>query len=458
MGKIVKYCSSCDEGFAEKFGFCPTCGAALQAFEMNPLAPPVTEQIIAPVEVPVEVAPVEAAAPLFAAPAPLITEVIPEPVVAAPVSEPEIVVPVPEPVFTAPATEPMIAAIPEPVVMTPPLPAKAEVWPPIAKTPLFTSRTAKDADRIPKSLEEEHNRYQRDGGFYVTVIEEKNVKTRNGLLLGTLGLMMFSLMSGMVYSIFSKDLDIGAINDEIFNAYMLDVDPMKIDEVKEKKNKDDGGGGGGGGKEEKDPASQGDLADQSKTPTRPPDVNTMKSDTPMLQTPTTEGTMKFPKIYGKWGDPNGAPGLSNGPGTGGGLGSGRGTGQGGGSGTGAGNGDGSGFGNGNGNGNGDGTGDGDSGAPPPRAVGVTAGMKIISKPKPSYTDAARQNQVQGTVILRVTFLANGSIGSISPVKGLPNGLTEQAIAAARSIRFEPAKNNGVAQTLTKQVEYTFSIY
>ena len=38
MGKIVKYCSSCDEGFAEKFGFCPDCGKQLEAFEMNPLA------------------------------------------------------------------------------------------------------------------------------------------------------------------------------------------------------------------------------------------------------------------------------------------------------------------------------------------------------------------------------------------------------------------------------------
>ncbi|MBK9767041.1 MAG: hypothetical protein IPP63_08455 [Chloracidobacterium sp.] len=36
MGKIVKYCNSCDENFAEKFGFCPNCGAALQAFEMSP--------------------------------------------------------------------------------------------------------------------------------------------------------------------------------------------------------------------------------------------------------------------------------------------------------------------------------------------------------------------------------------------------------------------------------------
>ena len=38
MGKVVKYCNSCEEGFAEKFGFCPNCGSHLQAFEMNPLA------------------------------------------------------------------------------------------------------------------------------------------------------------------------------------------------------------------------------------------------------------------------------------------------------------------------------------------------------------------------------------------------------------------------------------
>ena len=37
MAKIVKFCNSCEESFAEKFGFCPNCGEHLQAFEMNPL-------------------------------------------------------------------------------------------------------------------------------------------------------------------------------------------------------------------------------------------------------------------------------------------------------------------------------------------------------------------------------------------------------------------------------------
>src|ERR1044072_6529122 len=51
MGKILKYCGSCDEGFADKFAFCPNCGATLQAFEMNPVQsepqPPVTREVAA---------------------------------------------------------------------------------------------------------------------------------------------------------------------------------------------------------------------------------------------------------------------------------------------------------------------------------------------------------------------------------------------------------------------------
>jgi len=41
---------------------------------------------------------------------------------------------------------------------------------------------------------------------------------------------------------------------------------------------------------------------------------------------------------------------------------------------------------------------------------------------------------------------------------LPYGLTEQAIAAAKSIRFEPAKKDGVAITKIKQIDYSFTLY
>jgi TonB family protein len=443
MGKIVKFCTKCEESFAERFVFCPTCGGTLQKFEMKPIS-----QAIAEEETPTlkrEIRSVEPIAPAFIEPTPLITK----PLVAA-------------------IPEPILAAVPEPVVEAAPVTkVEARLEPaftapartPKAAPPVYTPAKAINVDRKPVTHASTYNHAADDGGFYVTVIEEKNVGTRNSLLLGTLVFMIFALLTGVVYSIFSKDLDIGAIDSgDMFNAVITELEPMTVEQEEQKKNDKKSGGGGGSGNEEKDPASKGDLADQSKTPTRPPNVNTMKSDTPMLETPTTEGTKTFPKIYGKWGLPDGADGSSNGPGTGGGIGSGRGTGQGNGNGTGAGNGNGSGFGNGDGNGNGNGTGPGDGDGPPPPPKGVSQALKITSKPKPSYTDAARNNQVTGTVILRVTFLASGQIGAISTVKGLPNGLTEQAIAAARSMRFEPAKVNGVGQNVTRQVEFSFSIY
>ena len=89
---------------------------------------------------------------------------------------------------------------------------------------------------------------------------------------------------------------------------------------------------------------------------------------------------------------------------------------------------------------------------------ITNSLRIISKPRANYTDTARQNNIQGTVTLRVTFLASGQIGNISTVSGLPCGLTEQAIAAAAKIKFEPMLVNGNPSTVTKQVQYSFTIY
>lgn len=85
-------------------------------------------------------------------------------------------------------------------------------------------------------------------------------------------------------------------------------------------------------------------------------------------------------------------------------------------------------------------------------------LKIISKPRAYYTDLARQNYVQGTIRLRVVFLADGTVGNITPVNNLPDGLTEQAIIAAKQIKFEPMIKNGRATTVIKKVQYNFAIY
>jgi TonB family protein len=95
---------------------------------------------------------------------------------------------------------------------------------------------------------------------------------------------------------------------------------------------------------------------------------------------------------------------------------------------------------------------------PSDAATITQDVRIISKPLAQYTDSARAANTEGTVVLRVTFLASGKIGTVLPEKELPNGLTQQAIEASRAIKFEPAKSNGHPTTVVKLVEYNFSLY
>jgi TonB family protein len=85
-------------------------------------------------------------------------------------------------------------------------------------------------------------------------------------------------------------------------------------------------------------------------------------------------------------------------------------------------------------------------------------FRIISKPRPAYTDQARRDNVQGRVTLRVVFLASGGIGSVTVVNALKDGLTEQAIAAAKRIVFLPKKVNGIPVSTTTTFEYGFNIY
>lgn len=96
-----------------------------------------------------------------------------------------------------------------------------------------------------------------------------------------------------------------------------------------------------------------------------------------------------------------------------------------------------------------------------RAMPATGGLAELpisykSKPRPQFTEMARKNREQGTVVLKVEFLPNGSIGSITVASGLAHGLTEEAIAAAKRIVFMPARAHGVPVTMVRNVEYRFS--
>jgi protein TonB len=84
--------------------------------------------------------------------------------------------------------------------------------------------------------------------------------------------------------------------------------------------------------------------------------------------------------------------------------------------------------------------------------------RVLSKPEPHYTEEARRNQITGRVILRVVFASSGEVVQIQALDALPFGLTEQAIAAARAIKFEPAMKGGRPVSVYMQLEYNFNLY
>jgi TonB family protein len=226
------------------------------------------------------------------------------------------------------------------------------------------------------------------------------------------------------------------------------------------------GGGGGGGREEAKPASFGKVPQASlevpqvvapdpkpvlpKNPALPV-AATVVAD-PMLVPPDAR-VLPYGDYKSKSTDPSSGPGTGNGIGTG--TGGGIGPGEGGGLGPGRGGNIGGGDFNAGGGGPGGGGGGYDKIF---TGKDVTTKARLISKPEPQYTEDARKNQITGTVVLKCVFSSSGQVTNIRTVSGLPYGLTERAIAAARQIKFVPATKDGHQVSMWMQLEYNFNLY
>ncbi len=79
------------------------------------------------------------------------------------------------------------------------------------------------------------------------------------------------------------------------------------------------------------------------------------------------------------------------------------------------------------------------------------------EPNTRYTREAWDKGITGTVRLRVTFGADGEIKGVEPVLRLPHGLTEEAEKVAWRAKFIPATERGRPVTVTKEVDYVFSL-
>ena len=235
-----------------------------------------------------------------------------------------------------------------------------------------------------------------------------------------------------------------------------------------KPKQDKPGGGGGGGREEQKPASFGKTPQASLTVPQvvAPDPHPPTIKNPVL--PVAATVVADPMLVPPdarnlaYGDPKSkSTDISSGPGTGNGIGTGKGGGIGPGEGGGIGPGRGGNIGGGDYHEGGGGSGGGGGGGDPNRIFSpkeVSSKAHVLSKPEPQYTEDARKNQVTGTVVLRAVFTSGGQVSNIRAVSGLPYGLTERAIAAARQIKFTPATKDGRPVSMYIQLEYNFNLY
>lgn len=87
---------------------------------------------------------------------------------------------------------------------------------------------------------------------------------------------------------------------------------------------------------------------------------------------------------------------------------------------------------------------------------VDTKARILNKPEPGYTETARKKQIIGTVVLHAVFSSEGSVTNITVISGLADGLTEQAIAAAKKIQFSPAIKDGRRVSVWMELQYDFN--
>lgn len=91
----------------------------------------------------------------------------------------------------------------------------------------------------------------------------------------------------------------------------------------------------------------------------------------------------------------------------------------------------------------------DVGVKPPR---------ILYKEKPQYTEEARREKIEGTIVLSVVLNANNRVTNIKVIHGLGHGLDEEAIKAASQVKFIAATRNGIPINVETRIEYSFKLF
>ena len=85
-------------------------------------------------------------------------------------------------------------------------------------------------------------------------------------------------------------------------------------------------------------------------------------------------------------------------------------------------------------------------------------FQVVMNFHPEYTELARQNRIEGTIVIKCTLAADGTVRNIRVVSALPYGLTERAIASTRKLKFIPAMKDGKYVSVSTQHVYNFHLF
>jgi TonB family protein len=301
---------------------------------------------------------------------------------------------------------------------------------------------------------------QDPGNFFKTALKGDNLGGRRRKALFRLGLaagiMLYAFfLTGMVVMwIVQHRARANTLEDEANIIHVVNPDDYKTQNIDQPKAAKKAGGGGGGGRNTPTPPSKGQLPMASLNPPIVAPRPEPQLRPPALQIAETvqvqPNLIPKPDNLTPTGLPTGVPGPpSAGPGSGSGMGSGSGGGMGSGEGTGVGPGHGYNMG-----GGGPQLGGGSRNA---IATEVDTRPIPLNKPRPSYTEDARKNKVQGVIRARALIGMDGSVRDVRLVSHLPDGLDEEAILAVKQMRFRPATKSGQPVNFWQMLEVEFNL-
>ena len=115
---------------------------------------------------------------------------------------------------------------------------------------------------------------------------------------------------------------------------------------------------------------------------------------------------------------------------------------------------GAGMGEGQGPGIGPGSGGGTGGGPYRPGSGIEA-PRVIKEVRALYTDEARRRGIEGDVVLEVVVTSAGTVDRVRVVRGLGAGLDQNAIAAVKQWRFDPARRLGAPVDVLVEISVEF---